>query len=40
MATPEVIADSIVAELEKRIDYRPVATDGAAVAARRIAELI
>jgi pimeloyl-ACP methyl ester carboxylesterase len=40
VATPEVIAESIAAELDRTLDYRPVATDGAARAARRIAELI
>jgi pimeloyl-ACP methyl ester carboxylesterase len=39
-ATPEVIAEAIAAELDRKLDYRPVATDGAARAARRIAELI
>jgi pimeloyl-ACP methyl ester carboxylesterase/predicted glycosyltransferase len=39
-ATPEVIADAIAAELARKIDYRPVETDGAARAAARIAELI
>jgi pimeloyl-ACP methyl ester carboxylesterase len=40
VATPDVIAESIAAELDRTLDYRPVATDGAARAARRIAELI
>ncbi len=39
-ATPEVIADAIAAELARKIDYRPVETDGAARAAARIAELV
>ena len=39
-ATPEVIADAIVAELARKIDYRPVETDGAVRAAERIAELL
>jgi pimeloyl-ACP methyl ester carboxylesterase len=39
-ATPEVIADAIAAELGRPIDYRPVETDGAARAAKRIAQLL
>jgi pimeloyl-ACP methyl ester carboxylesterase len=39
-ATPDVIAEAIVAELARKIDYRPVETDGASRAAARIAELI
>jgi pimeloyl-ACP methyl ester carboxylesterase/predicted glycosyltransferase len=39
-ATPEVIADAVAAELSRKIDYRPVETDGAARAAARIAELV
>ena len=39
-ATPETIADAIVAELSRNVDYRPVETDGAARAAERIAELL
>ncbi len=39
-ATPEVIADAIAAELARKIEYRPVETDGAERAAARIAELI
>ena len=39
-ATPEVIAATIAAELGRTVDYRPVATDGAARAARLIAELL
>ena len=39
-ATSETIADAIAEELKRPLDYRPVETDGAARAARRIAELI
>jgi pimeloyl-ACP methyl ester carboxylesterase/predicted glycosyltransferase len=39
-ATPEVIAQAISEELGRAVDYRPVATDGAARAAARIAELL
>jgi UDP-N-acetylglucosamine:LPS N-acetylglucosamine transferase len=39
-ATPEVIADAIAAELGRPVDYRPVETDGAARAAKRIAQLL
>jgi pimeloyl-ACP methyl ester carboxylesterase len=39
-ATPDAIAESIATELDRKLDYRPVAADGAAQAARRIAELI
>jgi UDP-N-acetylglucosamine:LPS N-acetylglucosamine transferase len=38
VATPDVIAECIAAELDRKLDYRPA--DGAARAARRIAELI
>jgi UDP:flavonoid glycosyltransferase YjiC (YdhE family) len=37
---PEVIADAIVAELARPVDYRPVESDGAARAAALIAPLI
>jgi UDP-N-acetylglucosamine:LPS N-acetylglucosamine transferase len=40
MATPETIAAAIAQELERPLDYRPVATDGAARAAAHIAELL
>jgi pimeloyl-ACP methyl ester carboxylesterase/predicted glycosyltransferase len=39
-ATPEVIAGAIGEEIGRDVDYRPVETDGAAVAAARIAELL
>jgi UDP:flavonoid glycosyltransferase YjiC (YdhE family) len=39
-ATPEVIAEAIAEEIGREVDYRPVETDGAAVAAARIAELL
>jgi hypothetical protein len=39
-ATPEVIAAAIAAEIGRDVDYRPVETGGAAVAAARIAELL
>ncbi len=39
-ATPEVIAAAIASEIDRPIDYRPVETDGAARAARLIAELV
>jgi predicted glycosyltransferase len=39
-STPETIARAIAEELARPIDYRPVATDGAARAAARIAELL
>jgi pimeloyl-ACP methyl ester carboxylesterase/predicted glycosyltransferase len=39
-ATPEVIAQAIAEEIGRDVDYRPVETDGAAVAAARIAELL
>jgi pimeloyl-ACP methyl ester carboxylesterase/predicted glycosyltransferase len=39
-ATPEVIALAIAEEIGREPDYRPVETDGAAVAAARIAELL
>jgi pimeloyl-ACP methyl ester carboxylesterase/predicted glycosyltransferase len=37
---PEVVAAAIAAELGRQVDYRPVATDGAARAAAAIAELL
>jgi pimeloyl-ACP methyl ester carboxylesterase len=39
-ATPETIAQAIADELKRKIDYKPVETDGAARAAARIAELL
>jgi hypothetical protein len=40
LATPEVIADAIAEEIGREVDYQPVERDGAARAARLIAELI
>jgi pimeloyl-ACP methyl ester carboxylesterase/predicted glycosyltransferase len=37
---PDAIADAIAAEIGRAVDYRPVETDGAARAARLIAELL
>ena len=39
-ASPEVIAEAIAAEIGRDVDYRDVETDGAARAARRLAELL
>jgi UDP:flavonoid glycosyltransferase YjiC (YdhE family) len=39
-ATPEVIAQAMLGELGRRTAYRPVEADGAARAARMIAELL
>jgi pimeloyl-ACP methyl ester carboxylesterase/predicted glycosyltransferase len=39
-ATPTVIAEAIAAEIGREVDYAPVATDGAAKAAARLAELL
>jgi len=39
-ATPETIAAAIVEELQRKPDYRPVESRGAARAAQRIAELL
>ncbi len=39
-ATPEVIAEALVAELRRPLDYLPVPADGARRAARAIAELL
>ncbi|HYK52704.1 MAG TPA: alpha/beta fold hydrolase [Candidatus Eremiobacteraceae bacterium] len=39
-ATPDVIAGAIANELKRKIDYRPVETDGAARAAASIAQLL
>lgn len=37
---PELIAAAIAQEIGREVDYRDVETDGAAKAARRIAELL
>jgi len=37
---PDAIADAIATEIGRAVDYRPVATDGAARAASLIAELM
>jgi predicted glycosyltransferase len=37
---PDAIADAIAAEIGRAVDYRPVETDGAARAARLVAELL
>jgi predicted glycosyltransferase len=37
---PEAVAEAIVGELDRTVDYRPVPTDGAARAAAMIAELL
>jgi predicted glycosyltransferase len=39
-ATPNTVADAIARELDRTIDYRPVAVDGARRAAARIAEML
>ena len=39
-ATPEIIASAIAEEIGREVDYLPVETGGAAVAAARIAELL
>jgi pimeloyl-ACP methyl ester carboxylesterase/UDP:flavonoid glycosyltransferase YjiC (YdhE family) len=39
-ATPNVIARAIAEEIGREVDYRPVETDGARLAAQRIAELL
>jgi len=39
-STPEVIAEAIAAEIDRPIEYRPVETDGAARAARLVAEVL
>jgi pimeloyl-ACP methyl ester carboxylesterase len=39
-ATPDVIAQAIAEEIGRDVDYRPVETDGARLAAQRIAELL
>ena len=37
---PDAIAEAIALEIDREIDYRPVASDGAARAAALIAELV
>ena len=37
---PDAVADAIAAEIGRKVDYRPVAGDGAARAARLLAELL
>ena len=37
---PEAIADAIAAEIGREVEYRDVESDGAARAARRLAELL
>ncbi len=39
-STPEVIAEGIAAEIGREVSYRDVERDGAAIAARRLAELL
>jgi pimeloyl-ACP methyl ester carboxylesterase/predicted glycosyltransferase len=39
-STPETIARAIAEEIGREVDYRPVETDGAAIAAARIAEIL
>jgi len=39
-ATPDVIAEALVQELGREVDYRAVETDGERRAAARIAELL
>ena len=39
-ASPSVIATAIAEEIGREVDYRPVETDGAARAAKLIAELL
>jgi hypothetical protein len=39
-AAPADIADAIASEIGREVDYRPVATDGAARAAALLAELL
>jgi hypothetical protein len=39
-ATPEVIADAIATEIGRPVAYRPVETDGAARAAKLMADLL
>ncbi len=37
---PDALAEAIVSEVDREVDYRPVETDGAAVAAGMLAELL
>jgi hypothetical protein len=37
---PDEIATALAAELTRKVDYAPVETDGAARAAKKIAELL
>jgi pimeloyl-ACP methyl ester carboxylesterase/predicted glycosyltransferase len=39
-ADPDVLSAAILAELDREVDYRPVATDGAARAAAMLAEML
>jgi predicted glycosyltransferase len=39
-ADPDALADAIAAEIDRNLDYRPVARDGAARAARLLADLL
>ncbi len=39
-ADPDALAEAVVAELGREVDYRPVESDGAARAARLLAELV
>ena len=39
-ADPEYLAEAIVTEIDRPVDYRPVETDGAARAADMLAELL
>jgi pimeloyl-ACP methyl ester carboxylesterase len=40
LATPEIIADAIAAEIGRTVDYRDVESDGAQKAAARLAEML
>jgi UDP-N-acetylglucosamine:LPS N-acetylglucosamine transferase len=39
-ATPDALADAIATEIGRHVDYRPVNSDGAARAARLLADLL
>jgi hypothetical protein len=39
-ADPDTIADALVTELEREIDYVPVPSDGAAKAAQLLGEML
>jgi UDP-N-acetylglucosamine:LPS N-acetylglucosamine transferase len=39
-ADPDALADAIIKEVDREVDYLPVQTGGAAVAARLLAELL